>query len=161
MLAGNQFVDLIICIICNFFPVFLVRINMHNQNVAEYTHCRAFFEVLELEIFFSYNGTLIYHLLVTFTAIDSPDIVLSRTHPRYVNSECCFTFMSLYSIFKLTDILCLLFTCKKNWFCFFPHQNGYSICYQQTSHKGFLSLHWVVLRFSQRHIMFNIHESSA
>ena len=118
MLAGNQFVDLIICIICNFFPVFLVRINMHNQNVAEYTHCRAFFEVLELEIFFSYNGTLIYHLLVTFTAIDSPDIVLSRTHPRYVNSECCFTFMSLYSIFKLTDILyCLL--AKRIDFVFF------------------------------------------
>ena len=39
-------------------------------------------------------------LLITFKAIDSPERLSSKIHPRYLTFACCLISMPLYTIFK-------------------------------------------------------------
>ena len=52
-------------------------------------------------------------LFLTFNVIGAPDIVWSSTYPRYVTSECCFIFMSLYLIFSWRILFTLRLLAKR------------------------------------------------
>ena len=46
-------------------------------------------------------------LFNAFKAIGSPEKVSSKTQPRYVTYECCFSFMFLYLLFRFPALLIL------------------------------------------------------
>ena len=93
------------CIMCIFFRFFIEArvpgwtriIKMWlNKCIAE--HSAKLFS--ETYIFPVKKFNFPFTLFVTFSAIGSPDIVLSNTHPRYVTCECYFMFIWLYLIFS-------------------------------------------------------------
>ena len=62
--------------------------------------------------FLSRNLSLEFILLITFRAIDSPDIVSSNIQPKYVTFECCFICIFLYLIFSFGTLFILRLEAK-------------------------------------------------
>ena len=58
------------------------------------------------------NLSLAFILLITFSATDSPDIVLSNIQPKYVTFECCFICIFLYLIFSFGTLFILRLEAK-------------------------------------------------
>ena len=86
---------------------------MHNQNVIVWEHCKAFFEVqmLNKQVLFQWrNSNFPFNLIITFKAIGSPDMLLSKTQPIWEIGHAVFI--------KFFYILEFALIGKEDWFGF-------------------------------------------
>ena len=70
-----------------------------------------------------------------FEAIASPDSLLSRVHPRYTTSGCCFICTSPCLI-SSSRIFSISYLSQKEWILFYLPQSVCSTYYPQTSHRA-------------------------
>ena len=94
------------------------------------------------------NFSFPFILFKTFSAIGSPDLASSNTHPRYVACECCFIFTCLYLIFTRLTFFNLCLLAKRTDLIFSLSKCILSLLsYPQNSDRYFQSLYQAVFGF--------------
>ena len=126
------------CVIWILFFIFWVRLEHQADDAkSKWGWIRALHNNLRSagvkNLFLLYrNLNLEFILLITFRAIDSPDIVSFNIQPKYVTFECCFICIFFYLIFSFgTLFIYFTFRSEKDRFSLiFIKANAKSIIYK-------------------------------
>ena len=87
-----------------------------------------------------------FTLSITFKAIDSPEKLWSKIHPRYFTFSCCLIYVPLYTMFKALSFWILRLVLNKLIF-FVLAKNVHLIYHQQTNHTNIKILLVVAFQF--------------
>ena len=123
----------------------------HNQKEVEWVH---YIKVYAKGVLSCLCGNFWseFTLSIAFKAIDSPERLWPKIHPRYFTFPYCLISVLLYKMFKALAFRCLFYyQIKLTLFCL--GQNVYLIHYQQTSHTNMKNLLVVSFQF-QLHFLF-------
>ena len=136
LLVASQFIDL-----KSSSDVWRILSSLTQNGLSSLTQNRMYFFCLICAFFFVFFSKIrVLALLTFFRLARIQDMLLPNAVLHlYPYIQCLIGGYSLLSVYSL-----------KEYILSDSRQNEYSVCYQETSHKGFQSLYWVFFRFARR-----------